>query len=642
MENRFGVKDFILLLVMVSLLVLVVLAMVQFDRQFKDVMTIKEQNSQLAADVTRIKRQLSDLAADGVSVRQSDATGASTNPADGRRSASGSASSGGTQAGVDAFTYMRDAEKKPDFARGGWFLDNFGTKVGKLTPLISTDVYASWIQNLVMEPLVARDPNSLEFVPRIARRWDISDDGLTMTFYLRDGVTFSDGHPLTADDVVFTFDWIRNPEVNAPRDRAYLTTMKDVKKINDLTVQFTFTESYFKNFEVAAYTNIMAKHFNAKFTPNQFNEKTGLLLGSGPYMLENPETWTPGNGVVLVRNPRYWNVPPTFDRINFSEIQEESAQMVQFGNQEHDMIRCTPPEYEKLIHDQRIMSFSNNYRYPTPYAGYTYIGWNQKRKINGKDTETAFSNKRVRQAMTMLVDRERMAREIFLGYATVASGPFAPTGPQADPNVKPWPYDERRAKELLKEAGYEDRNGDGVVEGADGKPLKFTLTYPGGQEIYEKMILFLRDNFARGGIIMEPERLDWPVLVNRLNQSDFDAVILGWSSVPESDAYQVFHSSQIADQGDNRTSYRNPEIDKAIENARKTMDTAKRMEYWHQVHRILHEDQPYTFLFNRDALKLINKRVKNVELSKIGLNFEYLNGGLIPWYIPKDQQRVVQ
>lgn len=628
MEHRFGIKDFFITLIVFVLIVLVLLAMRQFDRQYEQVLSIKTQNEQLANDVARIKRTVSDLSANGVTVAPSNGSATPT-----------TASSAGIASKVDAFTRIEQAEKLPNFARGGWFLDNFGTKVGKLTPLLSTDVYASWVQNLVQETLAIRDPYTLEYVPRVARRWDISPDGLTMTFYMNENVTFSDGHPCTAEDVVFTFDWIRNPEVNAPRDRAYLTTMDTVKALDTYTVQFKFKEPYFKNFEAAAATNILAKHFYSKYTPNQFNEKVGLLIGSGPYMLENQEAWTPGNGVKLIRNPRYWALPPTFDRINFNEIQEEAANMVMYGNQEFDLVRCTPEMYDKLVRDPRIMGFSNNFRYPTPYGGYSYIGWNQRRKVGGEQKPTAFADKRVRQAMTMLLDRERMAKQIFLGYATVASGPFAPGGPQSDPNIKPWPHDEERAKKLLKEAGFEDRNGDGVIEDANGTPLKFKLTYPGGQDIYEKIVLFLRDNLARGGVVLEPERLDWPVLVNRLNESDFDAIILGWSSVPESDAYQVFHSSQIADQGDNRTAYKNPDCDRAIENARKTVDTAKRMQYWQEVHRILHEDQPYTFLLNRDSLKLINKRVQNVETSKAGLNFEPLNGGMIPWFIPKDQQR---
>jgi peptide/nickel transport system substrate-binding protein len=133
---------------------------------------------------------------------------------------------------------------------------------------------------------------------------------------------------------------------------------------------------------------------------------------------------------------------------------------------------------------------------------------------------------------------------------------------------------------------------------------------------------------------MEPERVDWPVLVQKLNTSDFEAVTLGWSSVPESDPYQVFHSNNIKDQGDNRTAYSNPELDKVIDKGRTTMDKEARMKYWHQVHQILHDDQPYTFMFNRKALRLFNERVHNVKESKLGLNYEHLNGGVLPWYIP--------
>ncbi|MCS7034118.1 MAG: ABC transporter substrate-binding protein, partial [Phycisphaerae bacterium] len=500
-EKNFGVKDFFILLVMSILIVLIVLAMRQFDRQYEHVLTIKQQNDQLAAEVARVRRQVAEMAAGGVTPgggprgasgdnsgvpadagaaqRGDGKEGPSGGPAGG--SSSGGASS--AQPAVDCFTHLRAAERLPNFARGGWFIDNFGTKVGRLTPLISTDVYQSWVENQVMESLAVRDPYSLEFVPRVARRWEISPDGLTVTFYLRDDVTFSDGQPLTAEDVVFTVNWIRNPEVNAPRARAYMTQFKDVTAINDHTVRFTFSEPYFKNFETAATINIMPRHFYSRFTPNQFNERVGLLMGSGPYMLENPETWTPGNGVTLLRNPRYWGVEPTFDRIVFNEIQEESAEMVRYGNQQHDVIRCTPEVFERLTRDQRIMGFSNKFRYTTPYGGYSYIGWNQRRKIDGRDTPTPFADTRVRRAMTMLIDRERMAREIYLGYATVASGPFAPNGPQSNPEIKPWPYDEAAARALLEEAGFADRNRDGVIEGSDGKPLRFVLSYPGGAEI---------------------------------------------------------------------------------------------------------------------------------------------------------------
>ena len=624
MENRFGIKDFFLYLLIVALIVMVVLAMRQFDRQYREILTIKQQNSELTRDVVGIKRQLAEgVVALGSTVGGGPTTGPTTAAAQ----------------QTDPFHLLKEAEQEPHFARGDWLIDNFGTKVGKLTPLISSDVYATWVEFLVFEGLAQRDPYTLEFVPKLARGWEISDDGLRMRFFLRRGITFSDGEPMDADDVIFTFNWVRNPQVNAPRERAYLTKLKDVKKIDSHTVEFTFNETFFLNFSTVAGFSIMPEHFYARFTPDQFNEKTGLVMGTGPYKLENPETWTPGTTVQLIRNDRYWGVAPTFDRVVFHEIQGESTQMVLYGNKEHDIIRCTPEQYRTLLNDARVMAFSNNHEYRTPFGGYTYIGWNQLRKEGGRDVPTFFADKRVRRAMTMLLDRERMTREIYYGYATVASGPFAPGGPQADPEIQPWPHDASAARALLAEAGFTDRDGDGVLDSPDGKPFKFKLTYPSGNETTEKIVLFMKDNFARGGIIMEPERTDWPVLVNKLNLSDFEAVTLGWSSVPESDPYQVFHSDNIKDQGDNRIAYSSPELDAVIEKGRVTMDREKRMGYWHQVHRILHEDQPFTFLFNRKALRLFNERVHNVKESKLGLNYEHLNGGVLPWFIPKDQHK---
>jgi peptide/nickel transport system substrate-binding protein len=627
MENRFGIKDLFLFLLIAGLIVVVVMAMYQFDRQYQEVLTIKQQNNDLTTDIAKIRRQL----AEGVQAvaltgpLAGGGTGSSTQP---------------TTQKVDTFTHLRAAEKMPGFATGDWLIDNFATKIGKLTPFTSSDIYQQWIEGQVMEGLCATDPYSLEQVPRLATRWDISPDGLTQRYYLRRGVEFSDGAPLNADDVIFTFDWMRNPAVNADRARSYFTDLKDVKKIDDYTVEFTFNKYYFLSFQQVTSTSIMPRHFYSKYTPDQFNEATGLLMGSGPYKLENPTGWTPtGQGVTLVRNERYWGEPATFDRLVFKEVEGEATEMVMYGNQEIDLIRCTPEQYNKLKSDQRVMSFSNNFEYDYMYGGYVYCGWNQVRIQDGKESKTFFADKRVRQAMTMLLDRDQMCREIFLGYATPATGPFSPNSPQYDHSVKAWPHDEAAAKALLEQAGFKDRNGDGIIDGPDGQPFKFKITYPSGSETWEKVVLSMKDSYARAGIIAEPERVDWPVLVQKLNTSNFDAVTLGWSSVPEDDPYQIFHSDSIKGQGDNRTHYINPELDRLIEKARGTVDKEQRMQLWHQIHRVLHEDEPYTFLFDRKALKLIAKRIHNVSTSTIGLNFEYLNGGVMPWFVPKNEQR---
>ena len=620
MENRFGIKDLFLLLLVGGLIVVVIMAMVQFDRQYKHVLDIQHKQAELTRDVVAIRNQL----AQGV-VAVGAAPGGTTAPGQNKD---------------DAFRLLREAEKKPDFARGDWFIDSFGTKIGRLTPHVATDVYQKWVEYQVMEGLTVVDPYTLEPAPRLATHWEISPDGLVMKFHLRRGATFSDGHPVTADDVIFSYDLVRNPAYDASRTRAYLTKLKDVKKIDDHTVEFTFSEYYYQNFDYAAGVDVpvLPKHFYSKFTPTEFNEKTGLLMGSGPYKLQSPDGWTPGQPIELVRNERYWGVPPTFDRIVFREIDNDATEMVVFGNQEIDQVHCSPDTFKRMSEDEKLTAVGTGIAYQSPFRGYTYTGWNQSRTRNGRKEPTLFADKRVRLAMTLLLDRQRICDEIMYGLATVASGPFALGTGQIDPGVTPWPFDVERGRSLLREAGFEDRNGDGVIESPDGRPFRFQLTYPSGNAAWDKVALFMKDSYAKAGIVCEPDRIDWPVLVNRLNSHDFDAICLGWSTTPESDPYQVFHSSQIKD-GDNRTSYASAELDAAIEKARTTVDKAERMKGWHAVHRILHEDQPYTFLTLRKELRFFNNRFKNIELSKIGLNYEDLNGGMIPWYVPRAQQR---
>jgi peptide/nickel transport system substrate-binding protein len=613
MDNRFGLKDFVLFALVIVLIVMVWLSMLQRDRMWPKLQALEESIQNQTRDLSSIRRQLSQ----GVTVH------------------GGRAGAATTQAAGDPFALVAAAEQMPGFARGDWLIDNFGTKVPKLTPLISQDVYGSIVQNRVQESLAYRDPYSLEYVPLLAQSWQASDDGMKYTFQLRLGVTFSDGVPFTAEDVVFTYNWIMNPKVNAPRARAYYDKIKSVEAASDHEVVFIFKEPYFESFALAADLQVMPKHFYEKFTPEQFNEAPGLLLGTGPYRLKDPQGWRPGDQIELFRNERYWGEPTTFDRLVYYQVENDAASMTQFKNGEVDLFGAQPEQYNLLLKDKELLKRTQHFEYESPIAGYTYIAWNQKR--GGKPTR--FADARVRKAMTMLTDRQRISDEVMLGYAKPAAGPFARQSKQYDPSIEPWPYSPDKARALLKEAGFEDRNGDGVLESAQGEPFRFKLSYPSASELYTRIVLFLKDTYAKAGIAMEPDPQDWPIIMKKMDQRDFDAISLAWTGGVETDIYQMFHSSQIKDGGDNFMSYDNPKLDEVIEHARSTVKEDQRMPLWREAHRILHEDQPYTFLINRKSLVFADARIKNIEPSKLGLNYVQRQVMPVPWFVPKDQQK---
>jgi peptide/nickel transport system substrate-binding protein len=624
MEKRFTVKDLFLFCLLGIVVIVVLLAMKQYDRQWDTLKTLERQTSLQTS-------QLADLSKEVGVLRRAIAQGVTVNTGVGT-----TAPATQTAALAPAFARQLEAMQNPDYAHGDWLIQNLGTKLSKVTPLLSSDVYASIVQSRVIESLAYRDPDTFEWRPLLATDWTVSEDGLRITFQLRKNVTFSDGQPFTAEDVLWTFDWILNEKVDAPRARAYLKeNIKTIEKNGDYEVTFVFARPYFESFGIAAGFEVLPKHFYSKYTPEQFNQEVGLLLGTGPYRLRDPVSWRPGTRVDLVRNERYWGLKQPFDRLLYHEVENDAAELTMFRNGELDVFGAQPEQYIAMIKDKSVTDKANHFEYSSINGGYSYLAWNQKKG----DKATIFADKRVRQAMTMLIDRERMAQDIFRGYATPAIGPFLPGNKQNAPDVSAWPYDPKRALELLKSAGFADRNGDGRIETPDGQPFKFALTYNNKNPIGERTALFIKDSLARVGIEMVQEPTDWPIMLKKLDEKNFDAITLGWTGGAETDIYQMFHSSQTVQGGDNYMSYVNPELDKAIEQARATVKEDERMPLWHQAHRVLHEDQPYTFLLNRKSLIFIDKRIQNVQRTKSGLNFISTSPMPNPWFVPATLQK---
>jgi len=670
MENRFGVKDFVLFLLLIVLIISVWLAMKQYDRQWTEIRSLSAKVDAQGTDVYAIKKSIDE---GGINLT-------TTRPGGGTPT---------TLSSADPFARVRAARALPGFTAGDWFVEGFGGSVAKISPLLSGDTYGSQIQGNVLETLLQRDPVTLEWSGLIAESWKIDDNvaawdayvakrktvpitkeevltepaappadkpaeraayvearlkegrteeligheptcppALSIRFQLRPNVSFSDGTRLSADDVVFTYQFIMNPEVNAPRERSVFDRIKGVVKEGDLAVRYDFAVPYFESLELAGSTQVLAKHFYDAYKPSEYNETVGTLFGSGPYKMENPKDWKPGALIQLVRNDRYWGLGPAFNRMVFREYTSDVPRLTAFRNGEIDRLSAFPEQYDELKRDDQLAARTMRFEYLNPVGGYRYVAWNQKR--NGKPT--VFADRRVRQAMTMLIDRQRLIDDVMLGYGVIATGPFNPQSKQYEPGLQPYPHDPARAKQLLQEAGCKV-DAAGKILKPDGSPFSFKLTYPSGNPNYQKMVFLFKDSFADAGVTLEPDPLEWAVFTTRLANKDFDAITLAWSAGIETDIFQMFHSSQAAAGGDNFISYISPELDSAITQARRTLDEGARMTLWNRAHQILHDDQPYTFLVFPKTLLFMQNRFQNVQKLPLGLN------GNEEWFVPANLQK---
>lgn len=476
-----------------------------------------------------------------------------------------------------------------------------------LHPILASDAYASEISNYVFDSLVDLDPDTTEYRPKIALKWDIAPDHKTYTFYLRKDVRWHDGKPLTADDVVFTLNYIKDPKTKAPQLKVYYKDIKKIRKIDDYTVQFVYNEVYFKGFLLCGGMTILPKHILEKESDSDHSTFSRAPVGSGPYRFV---AWETGKRIRLVRNEEYWGNKPAIRRLDFNIIQDASVglQILKKGLVDYYDLRTI--QWVKQTSSKKFDSLFRKITYPGQM--YSYIGWNLKSPI--------FSDKRVRQAMTMSINRDLIRDKYLFGLAQNMTGPFFPLGKQNDAAIQPLPYDLAKAKALLAQAGWRDSNGDGILD-RDGKKFSFEFLYSAGSTFAERLATFMKEDLQKMGIEMRIVRLEFAAFLDRIGKREFDAITLAWQSPVESDPYQLWHSSQVKVQGSsNYISFANRQADWLMERARREFDEDRRNEFYHRFHKILHDEQPYTFLFSSPTLAAVSRRFDNVIIHKLGLD----------------------
>ncbi len=636
MQNKFGLKDFVLLLVVVVIGLMVFANLWQEDRRFSDVRDIAQKVNSLEQRLARVQTSL-ESGAVAMPVAGGDGRTGSVTPARGGTPAAGNATSEAPWArpGVEVRwwpvpSFQNDPRNAADFAVGGTFTEIFESQPPTITPFRFADVYGRRINDIVTETLGRYNPESLKLEGVLAEAWQYDPNGMWARFKIRDNARFSDGAPITAEDVRWTYaEYMFNPQIEADRFRSvFIGSVKEVKVVSDKVVDFIYEKPLFSNLSLAVTLNIVPKHIFSQFTETQINQSTGLLVGSGPFKLERfapDDQWKPGQDLVLVRNEEYWGAKPALASLRYTVIQDRLSALTAYTNGVGDMMRPTPKQFELQAEEPDFASKHDPLRWFNMRGGYSFIAWN-----GGKRGEklTPFADKRVRLAMTHLIDRDRIRRDIDKNITRPATSPFSSETPQSNPDIKPWPYDLEKAKQLLTEAGWVDRNNDGLLDNERGDSFSWQLTFGQGSEGVLQMATYIKDQCALVGIKCELAPTDWAIFQDLLNKRDFDAITFAWSaSAPESDPFQIWHSSQAAGQGDNFIQWMSPEADKLIDEGRATVDDAKRMQVWHKLHAVMHEEQPYTFMSETPWLRFVNKRIKNVHTYKSGIE-------QVEYYIP--------
>ena len=508
---------------------------------------------------------------------------------------------------------------------GGELRLAIGSEPPNLNALICNEYTTAVLDSLCNVPLAARDWAKPEgaFEPMLAESWSISPDHLSYRIKLRRGVLWHDftdpvsgrafrDVEVTARDFRFFFEVVRDESVNCAPLRVYYQDMEDLTVVDDREFVVKWRRPFYGSLSATLGMTPLPRHFYhgypGPFDGKRFNDdhrRNRMLVGCGPYRFVE---WSKNRRIVFVRNEKYFGAAfgaaPPLDRVIFEVIPLANTRFQALAGGKLDRLGLTPEQWVRRAAEP---PFSDNrcrrFKYLAP--NYSYIGYNQKNPI--------FRSKKVRQALTMLIDRERIRREVLHDLAEIAVGPFFPGSRYTDPAIKPWPFDPRAAKRLLAEEGWRDLDGDGVLE-KDGRRFSFTMLQVANHPTQEKIFPIIRESLAAAGIEMRIQMIEWSVYLQRLETRNYDACSLAWATNFDPDPYQVWHSSSIAPPGSNHIGYRNVELDKLIEEMRRSFDLEKRAALARRIGAILHDEQPYTFLFNSFSLAAVSGTLHNVRV----------------------------
>ena len=472
------------------------------------------------------------------------------------------------------------------------FVRNLTAEPDSLHPIRSTDAFAKVIFDHVLDTLIRRNLDTFEWDPYLAEKWTISEDGKTFIFTIRKDVKWHDGKPLTVQDVVFSFKAHKDPSFGGARYISYFEHLESATILDEHRVQFKASETYMGHLEVLGETmRIIPEHIYK----DKEKKLKNSLLGSGPYKLKR---YDKGKQIILEQNKNWWGrtVKSNSHRIKtiiFKFIENENDQLIRMASGDLDFIGLLPESYFKKTNKEPWGKtvFKKKIENKAPGA-YSFVAWNLKNPL--------FQDRKVRRALAYLANRKLMNEKFQYNQARLATGPWYPWNEFADPNVKPIPFDPEQARKLLKEAGWEDTDKNGVLDKVINNQkteFRFTLIFP--TKDFEKYYTLYQEDLKKSGIDISLRFMDWQAFIKKLQSKNFNAMSLAWITYStDQDPKQIWHSESAIENGSNFISYSNPLVDQLIDSARIEMDKEKRIPILRQVYRIIADEAPYLFLFS--------------------------------------------
>lgn len=529
---------------------------------------------------------------------------------------------------------------------GDRFVTAIASDTKNMNYIINNEATIATIWSKAMDSLAELNYQDLKtFEPQLAESWSMSPDGLTYRIKLRKGILWHDftdpvtgkawkDVPVTAADFKFYIDVVKNPKVDAAPMRVYLQDLEKVNVINDYEFEVVWRKKYFLSLDMTLGLQPLPRHFyhayEGPFDPERFNndnERNRIIVGCGPYRFVK---WDKGRRVLMTRWEKYFGknlgVMPAIRDLSFDVIQHPNTRLQALISKDLDEAGLQPDQW---VNRTNVPAFGKKgylKKIQFPQLAYNYLGFNL--------TNPIFKDAATRVALSHLVNRDRLVKDVYHGLARPVSGPFFPDGEAYDKSIQPYPFSIEKAGKMLADAGWKDVDGDGILE-RDGRKLKFTVMYPNAAPTYQRMLAMIKEDMAKAGVQMDLLGLEWSVCVQRLEKKRFDVCALGWLGGIKPDPYQIWHSSQAdLEASSNHIQFKNPEADKLIEELRVTFDPEKRKALYHRFHRLIHEEQPYIFLFSSYSLNALNSRYHNVRVFPLGYQMNLF------WTPQAEQMRV--